>query len=271
VYGVSQYVVVPMLASLAAARHALATTTLAGLEQFNARLEQMVTVVPPAAAAAATKSTTAAAGSAAKTDKDDGGGSGDGGGGGGSGGGDGGDDNRSDTSSDSDPTELFHIDAGTQTTPSLLSSPRRPASPSSSSSSSPLLAETSEAPDAAHVDDNADDDGNDDDSARMRRLRQELVEARALTDSAADADADFAQRVADFAAYLGSLPASSTNSSNLSYQRTAGGGSNSGNSDAVAATKTEIRGIKSILLNAKNFPSGGSSRATLLAGRSPVS
>lgn len=79
-YGASEYIVKPMLASLTSARHELATAAEENLQNLNAKLEQTVSVIPPQLTARKPYD----------TDTD---------------------------SVASDPTELFHRDIATQTNP----------------------------------------------------------------------------------------------------------------------------------------------------------
>lgn len=81
-YGVSKYFVEPMLQTLTEARHDLAYTTINSLDELNTKLEARVSHVPYIAA------------SSLKHDEET-------------------------ASIDSDPTELFHRDIATQTSPSL--------------------------------------------------------------------------------------------------------------------------------------------------------
>lgn len=81
-YGASEYIVKPMLASLTSARHELATAAEENLQNLNAKLEQTVSVIPPQLTARKPYDT--------DTDSD---------------------------SVASDPTELFHRDIATQTKP----------------------------------------------------------------------------------------------------------------------------------------------------------
>ncbi|KKY22168.1 putative peroxin 14 17 [Phaeomoniella chlamydospora] len=102
VYGASKYLVEPMLSSLAESRHDLLSNTIAHLNKLNEKLEVNVSTLPPILR----KSTNVSANN--------------------------GEDDASSIASD--PTELFHRDIATQTSPSLV---RSPSSSSSSSSSSP--------------------------------------------------------------------------------------------------------------------------------------
>ncbi len=106
-YGASKYLVQPMLQSLTSSRHDLASTALHNLERLNEKLQGNVTHIPAPSHSRLSKSRV--------HDKDDNN-----------------DENASDIETvDSDPTELFHRDIGTQTSPRLLRSP----SPSLSTSS----------------------------------------------------------------------------------------------------------------------------------------
>ncbi|KIW14050.1 hypothetical protein PV08_06831 [Exophiala spinifera] len=102
-YAASTYIVEPMLETLTSARHDLASTALADLAQLNAKLESTVSHVPyiPPLHAATTTTTTSSS-SKLKSSSDA----------------------MSDVSySDSDPTELFHRDIATQTSPPRSRSP----------------------------------------------------------------------------------------------------------------------------------------------------
>lgn len=115
-YGTSKYLIQPMLQSLASARHDLASTALHNLERLNEKLEGKVSHIPAMPQSVAFKAQERKWGRnlpihADKNDDDDG---------------------RSRTSTlDSDPpTELFHRDVATQTSPQ----PSRSPSPTRSSS-----------------------------------------------------------------------------------------------------------------------------------------
>ncbi|KAL6248040.1 hypothetical protein RBB50_005388 [Rhinocladiella similis] len=92
-YAASTYIVEPMLETLTSARHDVASKALADLEQLNAKLESTVSHVPYIPPLASSSSQLKSS------------------------------DAISETSSDSDPTELFHRDIATQTSPGRSRSP----------------------------------------------------------------------------------------------------------------------------------------------------
>lgn len=83
IYGTSQYLVSPMIEALTSARHSLFETTASNLDNFNHKLEGVVSSVPPIPMNAESKMASA--------------------------------DNDENSSITSDPAELFHRDTGTQT------------------------------------------------------------------------------------------------------------------------------------------------------------
>ena len=101
IYGASEYIVKPMLATLTDARLDLAGTTEENLKKLNEKLEQNVTRLPPSLLAS---KSTAPSISDAEDDVE---------------------------SITSDPTELFHRDIGTQTSQDLIQPPSATADTSS--------------------------------------------------------------------------------------------------------------------------------------------
>lgn len=93
-YGASKYIVEPMLETLTEARHSLASTTLTDLETLNTKLESTVSHVPYISSASLRRSQ----GQSDELDEEN-------------------------DSITSDPTELFHRDIATQTTPTLSRTP----------------------------------------------------------------------------------------------------------------------------------------------------
>ncbi|KAJ9261658.1 hypothetical protein DTO212C5_8230 [Paecilomyces variotii] len=229
IYGASEYLVKPMLQDLNEARHDLAQTTQRNLRNLNEKLEQNVSTIPPypsrAAAAVAAKN---------------------------------GDDASDTDSIISDPTELFHRDVATQTTPDLS---RTESSQASSSDSD----EASSAPDpvksvTGHV-------------GRLQTIRshmQEFLDDENRTRPPEDLVRD---RLSELQSYLDALTYSGPGylNSNAYGVYAAGSPDNSSTpgvatgmrkseEDAISEIKSEIRGVKGALLSARNFPSGRGGR-----------
>ena len=204
-YGISQYVVAPMTDSLTRARRSLAQTARENVGRLNANLEAMVSEIPVSAVVT----------------------------------GDGGHDDqakpvRSETSSDSDPTELFHLDAGTQTTPSL--------SRATSSSSGKCLRSGG----IARVDGQA---------GRLRHLRRQLAEMVDAADRPAHAEASLTGSIGDVNAYLDTLNDRRPSQTRPPFFGQAAS-SVGKDDDPSSIVRTEIRTIKSSLLTARTFPDG---------------
>ena len=218
-YGIGQYVVAPMSESLTRARHSLAQTALENIRRLNSDLEAMVSVIPilPVSAMLLTN--------------------------------DGHDDHaklllRSETSSDSDPTELFHLDAGTQTTPSLSRATSLTTHPSPPQGIPPVDTQT----------------------GRLREIRSQLAEMVEAGDGPAYAEALLTASVRDLDAYLDTL------NHRGRYQATppffGPAVSRVGDDDdALSTARTEIRSIKSSLLSARNFPDGVVGGPQILSNR----
>ncbi|EON64714.1 hypothetical protein W97_03947 [Coniosporium apollinis CBS 100218] len=199
VYGVSKYLIAPMEASLTDARHDFAVHTQSHLDALNERLSSMVSTIP--------KGMPSSSG-ATKDDTDDA------------------------SSITSDPTELFHRDHGTQTSPALS---RRPSTTSLSSAppraSDPLTSHTNRL-------------------AILTSHLSELSSSAAATDSST---ADLGTSIEDLRSYLTDLAYASP------YYGGGGlyggyGGEAGKKGDAVEAVKGEVRAVKGVLLSARNFP-----------------
>ncbi|KAI9833375.1 MAG: hypothetical protein M1826_007473 [Phylliscum demangeonii] len=217
-YGTSKYILSPMLQLLGEARQSLATTALTNLKDLNERLERTVSEVP----ITLQRTAAAAVGSARKTDGD-----------------------RSEaTLSDSDPTELFHVDAGTQTSPMISRAPS-PSSDTSPPSVDKLGALASQ-------------------EMRLKEIFERLVDVAEVDRNAGETDRPLAAGIQKLSAYLDSVIESS------SAHRSPYDGVHSGAvaglrkgdqrrisiEESVASIKSEIRGIKGTLLSAKTFPAG---------------
>lgn len=215
-YGASKYIVEPMLENLTAARRDFASTTLADLEKFNSKLETTVSHVPYIANA-----------SSRKTHNHNG------------------DvDAESDTESvTSDPTELFHRDIATQTTPTLSRSP---------SQSSPN----------SHLDETTNQ------VLRLSSLHDTLVSLVTALDPKevpylpAPPAKKLHETIADFQAVLDRLestynPFRGDYYSSIYAQPTdksKSTGSSKQDGDVAAKVRSEIRNLKGAFLSARNFP-----------------
>ncbi|KAJ5173368.1 peroxin [Penicillium capsulatum] len=221
IYGASEYLVKPMLANLTAARHDLATTAQENLQKLNEKLEQNVSVIPAhlnARKSDANEST---------------------------------EDNDSVTS---DPTELFHRDIGTQTTPNVT--------PPSLSSSKDTHDSAISVPVTAvnnHM-------------SRIESIQAQLKEAGDAEKDSSSLDDSLRRRLTDLHHYLDGMiyAAPSYTAAGSAYGlynagTTAGSdGSATGlrkaENEAIASFKAEIRGVKGALLSARNFPAGRGGR-----------
>lgn len=235
IYGASEYLVKPMLANLTSARLDLASTAKENLQKLNEKLEQNVSVIPAHLTARKNKGIEE------------------------------GDEDSSDTDSIiSDPTELFHRDIGTQTTPDVSTTSR------SSSSKDP--AETAaDAPTVAvnkHL-------------TRLESIQSSLKEINEFEKDSGTLDDSMRTRLTDLHHYLDGLiyAAPSYNATTAAYgglysKNTSSGsdGSSSGvrkaEEDAIASFKAEIRGVKGALLSARNFPASRGGRLPGGVGRS---
>lgn len=216
-YGASEFLVKPMLRSLSDARHELAETALTNLSTLNEKLENNVSKIPARPLSE----------KLADDDEDD-----------------------ETESITSDPTEVFHRDIATQTTPELLND-----SPSTFGTSS------------IDTDDNPHKvvDSHKQTLAKITSHLQDFVSDHTTS---GELDDTMRNRISDLQSYLDGLKYSSFNSYlnnnnlyNNSYNYSVGGGDTSrgGNrseEDAISAFRAEIRGVKGALLSARNFPSG---------------
>lgn len=222
IYGASEYLVKPMLANLTSARQELSSTAQENLQKLNEKLEQNVSVIPA--------HLTARKNSADGEDeefRDDG------------------------DSVTSDPTELFHRDIGTQTTPGVSPSPGAIAK-----DENPL-----EAP-AEAVNHHA---------SRLASIQSQLKEITDLDKKSGTADDAMRSRLTDLHHYLDGLiyaaPTYTAAGGSYSLYGNPNSGGDSGSTgvrksedDAIASFKAEIRGVKGALLSARNFPASRGGR-----------
>jgi hypothetical protein len=218
-YGTSKYLVQPMLESLTSARHEFADTALQNLETLNSKLESNVSHVPYLSSSAVLKR------KAGENDGEDGA-----------------------ESIDSDPTELFHRDIATQTSP--LQS--RTSSLSSSTSVNRI-----------HRDANQ----TSTQSSRLAMIHASLNSLLASNSQAATsqhAAESLKSTVEDLQTYLDNLQFSH-NSFNPNYdhiypgfevQKSPSKRNKAGDDDEAGKFKAEIRAVKGALLSSRTFPAG---------------
>ena len=205
-YGLSKHVVAPMTESLTEARHDFASHTQTQIQQFNEKLRKAVSIVPPMYNAPPEHDVdiVSSNGSAAE----------------------------------SDPTELYHRDFGTQTSPDLS---RRASTAEAEDGAK------AEAPDAVAT-------------AHQKRLEIMQSHVTGLIDEGRSEEASIEESksvVKDLGHYLDTLTYPVLNYSNYNYEGIYGTDSGPKNikDDAVDSVKREVRSIKGVLLSARNFPS----------------
>ena len=218
-YGANQYLVQPMLESLTSARHALADTTLQNLEKLNSKLESNVSHIPYLSSSAVLKRK---AGESYGEDDVE--------------------------SVNSDPTELFHRDIATQTSP--LQS--RTSSLSSSTSVSRM-----------HRDANQ----TSTQSSRLTTIHASLaslLSSNSQATTSQHATESLKSTVEDLQSYLDNLQFSH-NSFNSNYdhiypgfevQKSPSKRNKAGDDDEAGKFKAEIRAVKGVLLSSRTFPAG---------------
>ncbi|OQE46131.1 hypothetical protein PENCOP_c001G05582 [Penicillium coprophilum] len=218
-YGASEYLVKPMLANLTSARHELASTAEANLQKLNEKLEKTVSVIPAELTARKVKP---------YSDEDD------------------------DASSiTSDPTELFHRDVATQTSPEPTPAPSTAGVVNSADSAvSPSTAVNNHISRVESI------------TSKLREIVNSEKEASTLDDS-------MRTRLTELHHYCdGLIYSGPTYSSGSSYG--VWNSNNSGSSDssghrkaedeAIAGFRADIRGVKGALLSARNFPASRGGR-----------
>ncbi|KAK2810597.1 hypothetical protein FQN50_002854 [Emmonsiellopsis sp. PD_5] len=220
IYGASQFLVTPMLGALTGARHELAETAQNNLKTLNEKLEDTVSVIPPM------KSSRTSSEEAEHIDDAD--------------------------SITSDPTELFHRDIATQTSPELPQSTST-STPSSENSETNTISASERAMNN-HV-------------KRLESIKSQLNEVQTDEDHAGKSHANARDRMTELQTYLDSLMYSSPPYLGSNLYGIPNGDGISGNGskeeDAIAAFKTEIRSVKGTLLSARNFPAGGGIRSSM--------
>lgn len=197
-----------MLDSLTLARHSLFETASSNLETLNEKMESVISQVPHSAGQVGT----------GKYDEDDHG-----------------DDNESETS---DPTELFHRDTGTQTSP--------PFSPSSSASSVNYLDPLASTPGSSAT-------------SRLKDLHTDLSSILFFTTSAADEDDIVKHGLNNLRDYLHDVRYGRNPTALRGETRKAS------LDQEMNSVKAEIRSVKGVLLSARSFPGAGAGRARVSA------
>lgn len=209
IYGLSKYIIAPMTVNLAESRRDFATHTNDQLKELNERLGKAVTVDP----ANSIKTIT---------------------------------DIVDDISeADSDPTELYHRDYGTQTTPTLS----RRASVSSTTDPEPTV--------TAH-------------ETRLKIIKSHLQELEANRSNDSTSRDSLKTKVTELTTYLSEM------SYQNQYYSNSGGfygnnyglpGGKDGKNDQIEVLKNDIRAVKGVFLSARNFPTGGRSTPPMPTGR----
>lgn len=223
IYGASEYLVKPMIATLTSARHDLASTAQENLKKLNEMLEENVSVIPAHLTARKT----------ASNEEDE-------------------ESNEDGDSVTSDPTELFHRDIGTQTTPDVApSSTTAEAKDEKSSLPAPVEAVNN------HI-------------SRLDSIQSQLNEINNFEKDSSDLDDSARACITDLHHYLDGLIYASPRHtiSTPSYGLYSNNASNDSSStgvrksedDAIASFKADIRGVKGALLSARNFPASRGGR-----------
>ncbi|KAI9820717.1 MAG: hypothetical protein M1827_005087 [Pycnora praestabilis] len=214
IYGLSKFIVAPMTNSLASSRHELAETAQSNLETLNTRLESMVSQLPTVPHSKVQHIRTSD--EAEENDLDA-------------------------SSEDSDPTELFHRDFGTQTSPAL-----------SRRSSTSATSTTPATPDMHPI-----TSGH---TNRLKIMHSHLSEMLSDDSAVGDNSDEIATRIADLTTYLDGLTYSSPSYYGggsygpIGSAGLGGVGTVAGVNDMVKKVKDEIRGVKGVFLSARNFP-----------------
>jgi sulfite reductase alpha subunit-like flavoprotein len=228
-YSASEFLVKPMLASLTSARHELASTAETNLQKLNEKLEKTVSVIPPELTARKIKP---------YTDEDE-------------------DDVLSITS---DPTELFHRDMATQTSPEPT--PTLQASDAVNSADATALSPSTAVD--KHV-------------SRVESITSRLREIVDAEKVASTLDDSVRTSLTEVQHFCDGLTYSAPTYSSGSTYGVWNSSSNTASSDksglrkpeeeAISAFRADIRGVKGALLSARNFPA---SRGGRLGGGLPV-
>lgn len=198
-YAASKWIISPMVDSLSEARHDFFIHSTSKVDDFNERLSKIVSKVPDAKTDLHTS----------EVDADDA------------------DDADSETS---DPTELYHRDMGTQTSPTI----------------SPSVPEAT---------DEKKKDAVTYQTGALETMREHINELAEGSEKAAEANKDRQDTVNKLRHYLDGLIYSSSGISTWQTSEDAISTKNDkSGEDAIEELKKEIRGVKGVLLSAKRFP-----------------
>lgn len=202
-YALSKYIIAPMADNLNDARHDLFEHTTDHVTEVNDKLSKLVSTVPSSA-----KSLPQTPAEFADFDNE---------------------------SITSDPTELFHRDVGTQTSPSLS---RRPSVASDIEVIRPDTVPLKQ-------------------TNRLEIMKSHISEILEGSESNGASNQTLQESISETRHYLDGLyytpPSYSWNADN---SLNTSGNSKDKQPDAAVALKAEIRGVKGVLLSAKRFPSG---------------
>ncbi|OKL61145.1 hypothetical protein UA08_03170 [Talaromyces atroroseus] len=219
IYSASEYLVKPMLNTLGDARHDLAETALANLSTLNEKLEKNVSKIP--------MHTSTSQRLEEKEEPDE------------------------TESITSDPTEVFHRDIATQTSPDLLNN---------SNIALPTISSGEEKNPESSDPHKAAIDSHTQSLTQITSHLREFVSNHAAS---GEIDNSMRDQVASLQTYLDGLNyssynpylASNTMYSNI-YSSSSGYAGRAKEEDAISTFRAEIRGVKGALLSARNFPSG---------------
>ncbi|THZ43253.1 hypothetical protein D6C90_05084 [Aureobasidium pullulans] len=202
-YALSKHIIAPMADNLNDARHDLFEHTIDHVSEFNDKLSKLVSTVP-----SSVKSLPQTPAEFADFDNE---------------------------SVTSDPTELFHRDVGTQTSPSLS---RRPSVASDIEVIRPDTVPLKQ-------------------TNRLEIMKSHISEILEGSESNGASNQTLQESISETRHYLDGLyytpPSYSWNADN---SLNTSGTSKDKQPDAAVALKAEIRGVKGVLLSAKRFPSG---------------
>lgn len=216
-WGASKYVIEPMLETLTEARHDLAGGTIENLEKLNGKLEGMVSHVPYIASSAVKRAQ----------------------------------DQEEDLESvDSDPTELFHRDIATQTTPNLSRSSSE--APSTRQTLDPTIAQSQRLSGLGYS---------------LRSLVQSMEHSNDNEKYLQDTVKDFQQKI-DTMESSYSLLKNDFYSSTSIYSSASNDAKKATRENEAQKFKQEIRGLKGAFLSSRNFPTAPRPTATA-AGYGP--
>ena len=195
-YAASKWIIGPMVDNLSESRHDLLTHSQSKVDEFNEKLSKIVSKVPDAKR-----------GLHVEADADDA------------------------DSETSDPTELYHRDMGTQTSPTI-------------SPAVPEAAEEKKKKDAVTYQTGA-----------LEIMREHINELAEGSEKAAEANKDRQDTLNKLRHYLDGLTYSSSGISTWQTSEDAISMKNDkSGDDAIEELKKEIRGVKGVLLSAKRFP-----------------